>query len=1036
MDLHPILNSLRYADSPNFIVGQALDLDRDFGHIFRKARAECNLHGAYVLNAAEYGNSQGIVPVVYVCNAQSETEARDIHCKVWNQNAVPFLLVVSPKWVRLYPGFRFDRDVHRDPLSGALQVLEGFNVVSGSIKALQAQSIDSGLVWEELGSSVTPEKRVDFQLLANLRELDAWLRQEGISDRTLAHGMIGKFVYIHYLRQRNILSDQRLEQWSIDPQHIFGHSVRLGSFLDLVQRIDDWLNGSVFPLSQAKIKEFGADRLRKVASVFHGEQAATGQLPLFDIYDFSFIPIETLSVIYEQFLHDTLHSSGKSEGEARGAYYTPVPLVNFMLDKLESRKALQQGMRVLDPSCGSGAFLVQCYRKLIERRRQELGRRLRPAELGRLLTNHIFGVDVDEDACQIAELSLALTLLEYVNPPDLTEHEFKLPALRDKNISVANAFDDAADWYQEARKQPFQWIVGNPPWKELKPAQLDQIDEAAWEWMLRNRKEHPFGGNQLAEAFAWRVSEVLDPEGAAALLLPAMTLFKYESSEFRRKFLQNNYVWSVGNFANLANVLFGGRATLPAAAFFYSPKSGLNSSVGSEEFIEMYSPLVANQPTMERVGISRRKDVWNIVVNASEVRQVPVKDVADGDARAWKIAMWGSSIDKRILRTTETRFPSLGKLEIENKLVLAQGPEFIRASVATPQNSEEHPELIGKRAILVDKLKGRRFLFRFPSEAFRKLEASDIFVSKRAGVERPLSICHPPHLIVGASRNFAIYSEEFLVVPSRQIGIYSLEHDKPFLRALALYLNSDFAAYHQFLTTTEAGVQKSRGTLHALRFLPVPFAEADETREWNKLYEKITTEAVNRDDFAQSELIKELNELTFESLRLTAAGKAAVYDLVRVRFGLTRGKTAPSAVGVPSAEELELYARTLRSDLDAFVNKADSTRHRVEILSEEGAGIVAVTLIPATTNQQPLRILSASDASSGILKNAYENLAERQSQWRYFNRNLLVYDPPHTYILKPLQRLHWTRTQAMQDAGEIIADSLAVERSLPSGAAS
>src|ERR1035438_1988004 len=226
--------------------------------------------------------------------------------------------------------------------------------------------------------------------------------------------MIGKFVYLHYLRQRDILSNSRLEQWGVDPEHIF---TRLTTFTDLVQNVDEWLNGSVFPISANKIKEFGADRLRKMASVFRGEEAMSGQLPLFDIYDFSFIPIETLSVIYEQFLHSTLRPSGKSEGKVKGAYYTPVPLVNYMLDKLDSRKPLQAGMRVLDLSCGSGAFLVQCYRKLIERRLQELGRHLRPAELGRILTNHIFGVDIDEDACQIAELSLALTLLEYVDPP-------------------------------------------------------------------------------------------------------------------------------------------------------------------------------------------------------------------------------------------------------------------------------------------------------------------------------------------------------------------------------------------------------------------------------------------------------------------------------------------------------------------------------------------------------------------------------------------------------------------------------------------
>lgn len=48
----------------------------------------------------------------------------------------------------------------------------------------------------------------------------------------------------------------------------------------------------------------------------------------------------------------------------------------------------------------------------------------------------------------------------------------------------------------------------------------------------------------------------------------------------------------------------------------------------------------------------------------------------------------------------------------------------------------------------------------------------------------------------------------------------------------------------------------------------------------------------------------------------------------------------------------------------------------------------------------------------------------RRSQWVYFNRNLRIYEGSKIYILKPLQRLHWTRTQAVQDAGEIIAETV------------
>jgi hypothetical protein len=1025
MELNDILNALQYSNSPNFLVGTTLQSDRDFGHIFRKAQAECKLQGVYTLNGSLYDRSSGNVPVVYVCEADSELEAREIHRKVWNQNVVPFLLVISRGWIRLYPGFRYDREVSSDPKQGALRILEDFNQIAIQLKSLRAESVDSGLVWREMGSAVTPDKRVDWQLLANLRELDVWLREDGVQDRTLAHSMIGKFVYIHYLRQRQILSDTRLEQWGIDPLHIFSRSAQLNSFLHLVEQVDNWLNGSVFPLSASKIREFGADRLRKVASVFQGEQATSGQLPLFDIYDFSFIPIEALSVIYEQFLHDTQHPSGRSEGEARGAYYTPVPLVNFMLDRLDSRRPLTPGMRVLDPACGSGAFLVQCYRNLIERQLQESPKkRLRPAELGRLLTNHIFGVDIDDDACQITELSLSLTLLEYVNPPDLTETRFQLPVLRDRNIFTANAFDDESRWYREGRKHPFDWVVGNPPWKELKPKELDKPDKVAWSWIVKSREEYPIGGNQLAEAFAWRASEVLAQDGVAALLLPAMTLFKYESMEFRKSFFRKNKLWGVANFANLSDVLFSGRATLPAATFFYSRNGGVAIEQTAAKSVEVYSPLRANQPGSQGESERKRKQTWNIVVNTGDLRDIEYREVINGATLPWKISMWGSGLDARVLQNVERRFNSIGDLEGDKILVISQGPEFLSSERATSESAERHPELAGRLTLDVDRLKRRRYLMRFPREALRKLQATDTFLSKRAGIDLKLSICKPPHVVVGASRNFAVYTEDFLVIPSRQIGIIAPRRDKGFLKALALYLNSDFAIYHQFFRTTQAGIQKSINTLRALRSLPVPLEDQATLKNWERLYSRLEDQVSGRDDFNQEDWVNALNELTFESLRLDSRARAAVHDLVHVRLALTRGKVGSEAVRQPSSDELTEYARTLRDDLDSFVGESSSTRHRVNLLFGGGSGLVTLEIVRDTKVQQPIQLLRSDDHAANQMQIAQSMLTERRSQWLYFNRNLRIYEGSNTYILKPLQRLHWTQTQAMQDAGDIIADSI------------
>ena len=235
MELNDILNALQYSNSPNFLTGLALESDRDFGHIFRKAQAECKLQGVYGLNGSLYDRSLGNVPVVYVCEADSETEAREIHRKVWNQNAVPFLLVVSRGWIRLYPGFRYDRDVSSDRMQGALKILEDFNQIAIQLKSLRAESVDSGLVWREMGSAVTPHKRVDWQLLANLRELDDWLRRDGIQDRTLAHscgagGTVGDFhVRSHGWAQSGFLAraGERCHGWyAADAGAANGHLCR------------------------------------------------------------------------------------------------------------------------------------------------------------------------------------------------------------------------------------------------------------------------------------------------------------------------------------------------------------------------------------------------------------------------------------------------------------------------------------------------------------------------------------------------------------------------------------------------------------------------------------------------------------------------------------------------------------------------------------------------------------------------------------------------------------------------------------------
>ena len=389
------------------------------------------------------------------------------------------------------------------------------------------------------------------------------------------------------------------------------------------------------------------------------QHQGTAAPPRFSGLRFSYIPIETLSVVYEQFLHASDSPTPGSHRREIGAYYTPIPVVNFMLAELAERRPLQRGMRVIDPACGSGAFLVQCYRRLIEREFSP-GTRPQPAALRELLVKHIYGIDIEEDACHVAELSLILTLLDYIEPPDLEDRRrgFKLPSLRDRNIFCGNFFDEAQDWHARLRRTKFDWVVGNPPWKRLNPQKLRSDEQAVWQWIKENKTDRPVGGNQVARAFAWHATEYLKADGQVGFLLPAMTLFENPARDFRQAFFSQCRVGTVANFSNLAEVLSAGRFRVPAAAFFYQLRNADARAIGENEYVRVYSPLVANQEATRPAVPGRRGESWSIVINASEIRDLPLAQVASGDGLPWKLATWGSELDVRLLRRLAHRFPN------------------------------------------------------------------------------------------------------------------------------------------------------------------------------------------------------------------------------------------------------------------------------------------------------------------------------------------------------------------------------------------
>ena len=1011
-----LCKALDYTDSPTFKRFGSVGLgheDLNFAHLFERAAKSCNLMGVYSCQA--HAGSSDSVPIVYVCEAETEDEAKKIHQSVWNQNIVPFLLVVSKGVVRIYNGFGFDPD-KRDPLDTI-----PWDVIQEKLKALTRKSIDTGEVWYSdlwKNGPAAPSNRLDVRLLESLNTLGNELvnsSHDKIGPET-AHGLIGKYIYLRYLKDRGFLADERLKEWGVDADDIFTQNAKVQAFDKLNDILQDKLNGSIFPLPKENKgkRSFKAEHLRMVAGTFHGDNPTTGQQTLFEYYDFAYIPTELLSTIYEQFLH-----RNDKTGKEQGAYYTPIPLVNFVLNELEEKKPLAPGMRVLDPACGSGAFLVQAYRNLIRKKlKQQQKPRLTGKELSSLLTKHIFGIDKNQDACRVAQLGLLLTLLDGLDPPSLFgSDKFHLPVL-DNNIVEADTFEENSPKLQQLQDLKFDWIVGNPPWKVLGK-------DTASKWVNANKAERPVS-NSIAEAFLWRSLDFSEKDTLIGLLMPAMTLFNLKQKQglFRKQFFSKCDVWTIANFSNIRKILFAG-ADSPCAAFFFRPER----TESNKSSILTYSPLRVNQ-AINRT--ENKSGVWNVIINSSEIRYVRIADAMTGDPLVWKTAMWGSHRDLNLLRKIEGRFESFVDYAKATGITAHAGPELRskreherkkrESGIAEPIEFVE--ELIGKHGISIGELRGLKHIFSFPQSTLVEIDADYAHVRKRGGLAGLVG-CKPPLIVVDAYRRFAVYSDEFLLVPPRYPGI---AWDNPqYLKALALYLCSDFMRYHQFFYSPQSGINRGcLSTLETLRCLPIPFGkmEDSEIKSWSGIYEGLQKNAKSKKGFSQelqARLLQEANERINKALGLRDSEKLLIHDFIRYRMEFIDGRISHDLISPCEEKHLAVYAQRLENGLDSFFDPEDGLRHKVTVLEPSNTSMVGVRIDTLDDNNKASQTFSPS---VNIPKRIEELLLKQHSQWLYFQRDLRIYDKKSIFILKPNEKIQWIESQALVDANNILGEIL------------
>lgn len=205
---------------------------------------------------------------------------------------------------------------------------------------------------------------------------------------------------------------------------------------------------------------------------------------------------------------------------------------------------------------------------------------------------------------------------------------------------------------------------------------------------------------------------------------------------------------------------------------------------------------------------------------------------------------------------------------------------------------------------------------------------------------------------------------------------------------------------------------------------------------WSELHDRIVLSArsqnatvdlfSSRSSDAESlvTLLSELNGRVFRALRLGDFERSLVRDLVHVRMRLIQGKVDPDAIRPPVEPEMQKYGLVLTDELDAFVDDQPSLKHSTTIAYDGRAAIIRIRLHKTPVSGERIRVQKFESTAARNLNSIRDRVRKQHSQWIYFERELRLYEGRDTYILKPMERLHWTESQASLDAGTIIAETL------------
>jgi hypothetical protein len=955
-----------------------------------------------------------------IATVLEDSEIDEIRKYIWNKNDADLIFYYPDKGDKLEMYFA----KHSPKIKQEESILDTFSTSQkdlDKIEKIKHWQFDSGAFWLNYHSFIntTKYKGIDKELVLTLKalrdQLNATLSKLILTEdkrNEVVQALIDRTLYIKYLEDNHIINTYFYEHYFNDTSLNYEKLLEANSRTDinkLFKKIHEIFNNALFDKPTID-NNFLTDEVKNLIASSFKSNLQTGQLRLFD-FQFNVLPLEFISYVYEVFLSEKQKESG--------IYYTPKKLAQLIVDEVVKNDTIGS---ILDPSSGSGMFLIVGYQRLLEiAQKQGLEPENNIEKIkfrSKLLSDNIFGIEKELTAQRFTIFSLSLQIFVGINPNDIKEFiakEFEENKKIDlfseysffENIIHANTLNISELPFKEKQ---FSYLVGNPPFFEI-PNTEEFRNEISFlnsyqvviDDNTKKAAKNIVGKSQISQCFFLKIKDWSNEKTRFGFVSNSSNFYNDYSEVFQEYFYSHYGIEKIYELSRVKKILFEKAKESVVAIVFTN---------NLEDSIIDYYPV--------DLGLFSEKPFELLIIQEDKVVEIAQKELRNKQLRLRNFLV-GNQFDLEFV----SNFHSQNDI-LDNHIVILEGSK---------SKINNGLQIVGKEQILSEfnisggeyralkkeqrTVYSNKFKQKYTNSSSSKefptplLEPGDLY---RFGYNRNTKMYLGDVSNFQRTRNSNIYAlpkilinrtgKELKAAVSLNNIFYNFDVYSIFLREneyLYLYtalINSQLINYVIDLSFRKRGDGSyPKIGYDAILNIPMP-------RELNKDIVKQISEIskdLSEGVYEYSEKEKELNELIFDLYELSFWEKLRIRDYFLPKFEIGKRKGC-----------LDNYISTLKDIISFYVKDPI----KIEISSTDFSLIVAKILLTNDTN---------TPTSNKTKKYILNEIFEQNPNGNFLVSQEKIYGKDCVYIVKEDLNKNWTETKAFEDGQDILNHLIPIE---------